>query len=128
MVLERLIAALKPGGWIVTEEFDAFSAPPRPLLEGADGVLKVRTAMTQLPAEHGANGNWARLLFGRLPTLGLTEVEMEGRIFMARAGSPGLAPMPANYEQLRPETIDAGFSLAERSMRVWNSSVMRISR
>lgn len=109
MVLERLIAALKPSGWIVTEEFDAFSAPPRPLVEGADGVLKVHTAMTQLLAEHGANGNWARLLFGRLRTLGLTAVEVEGRIFIARAGSPGLALMRANYEQLRPEVIDAGF-------------------
>jgi ubiquinone/menaquinone biosynthesis C-methylase UbiE len=29
-VLEKLIAALKPGGWLVSEEFDGDSAPPDP--------------------------------------------------------------------------------------------------
>ena len=108
-VLERLIAALKPGGWIITEEFDTFSVPSRPLVDGADSVLTVHMAMTQLLTEHGANGHWARLLFGRLRTLDLTGVEVEGRIFMARAGSPGLALMRANYEQLHGEMIATGY-------------------
>ena len=30
-VLERLVAALKPGGWLVGEEFDSDSLPPDPV-------------------------------------------------------------------------------------------------
>ena len=108
-VLRKLVAALKPGGWLIAEEFDSHSAPPDPMLSPGEILLKTHVAMGRLMAERGFERHYGRLLFGRLRAQGLMSVGAEGRMFMVQCGSPGASLVRANYEQLREAMIDPGY-------------------
>lgn len=108
-VLQRLVAALKPGGWLIDEEFDSHSIPPDPMVSPGEVLLKTHVAMGRLMAERGFERRYGRLLFGRLRAQGLVCVGAEGRMFMVQRGSPGVSLVRANYEQLRGAMIDPGY-------------------
>lgn len=108
-VLQRLVAALKPGGWLIDEEFDSHSIPPDPTVSPGEVLLKTHVAMGQLMAERGFERRYGRLLFGRLRAQGLVCVGAEGRMFVVQRGSPGAGLVRANYEQLRGAMIDSGY-------------------
>ncbi|HEV7704697.1 MAG TPA: methyltransferase domain-containing protein [Gemmatimonadaceae bacterium] len=105
--LANMIAALKPGGWLVDEEFD-ISVFPDPALSPGETLLKTHVALARVLDDRGVDRTFGRRLFGRLRALGLDHVGSEGRTFMWPAGSPGSAMMRANYSQLRAQMIDAG--------------------
>jgi SAM-dependent methyltransferase len=106
--LERMIASLKPGGWLVDEEFDS-SLSPDPALNPEEVLSKTHMAMTRVMASRGVDRDFGRRLFGRLRALGLKHVRAEGRAFMWQGGSPGASLLRSNYEQLRSAMIDAGY-------------------
>jgi len=112
--LARMIAALKPGGWLVDEEFDAASMLPNPAANPGEVLLKTHVAMRQVMADRGVDdGYFARRLFGRLRANGLVDVAAEASIFMWQSGSPGVSLLRANYEQLHSSMIDAGYITEE---------------
>lgn len=106
--LERMIAALKPGGWLVDEEFDS-SVSPDPAVNPKEVLSKTHAAMTQVMASRGVDRNFGRRLLGRLQEHGLKNVTAEGRAFMWQGGSPGASLLRSNYEQLRGAMIEAGY-------------------
>jgi SAM-dependent methyltransferase len=106
--LANMIAALKPGGWLVDEEFDS-SVFPDPAWNPGETLLKTHVALARTLDERGVDRGFGRRLFGRLRALGLDHVAAEGRTFMWPAGSPGPAMMRANYAQLRSHMITAGY-------------------
>jgi SAM-dependent methyltransferase len=106
--LERMIAALKPGGWLVDEEFDA-SVSPDPTVNPEEVLSKTHAAMTRVMASRGVDRNFGLRLFGRLQAHGLKNVTAEGRAFMWQGGSPGASLLRSNYEQLRGAMIEAGY-------------------
>jgi SAM-dependent methyltransferase len=108
-ILERLVSALKPGGWFIDEEFDSLSVPPDPEVSPGEILLKAHVAMGRLMADRGLERNWGRLLFGRLREQGLVSVGAEGRMVMVQHGSPGVMLVRANYEQLRGDMLHAGY-------------------
>jgi SAM-dependent methyltransferase len=108
-VLEKLITALKPGGWLVDEEFDSVSVPPDSTVSPGEVTLKTHLAMAQLMTERGFERRYGRLLFGRLRAHGLVSVGAEARMFMVERGTPGASLVRANYEQLREDMIRAGY-------------------
>ena len=108
-VLERLVAALKPGGWMVDEDFDTLSLVADPMVSRGEVLLKTQVAMTRLFESRGIRRGFGRLLFGRLRANGLIGVGAEGRMFMISAATPGASLMRANYEQLREAMIEAGY-------------------
>jgi SAM-dependent methyltransferase len=110
--LAHIVAALKPGGWLIDEEFDA-SASPDPSISPGEVLLKTHTAMIRIMADRGANRDFGRQLFGLLRARGLSDVGAEGRTFMWSAGSAGLSLTRANYEQLRTAMIGAGYITEE---------------
>jgi SAM-dependent methyltransferase len=110
--LARMIAALKPGGWLIDEEFDA-STSPDPSMNPGEVLLKTHLAMTRIMADRGVNRDFGRQLFGLLRGYGLADVGAEGRTFMWSAGSAGLSLTRANYEQLRSAMIGAGYITEE---------------
>jgi len=127
-VLQRLISVLKPGGWLLDEEFDSESVPPEPSASPGEVFLKTHEAMAQLMRDRGFDRYYGRLLFGRFRALGLTEVGAEARMFMMQSGSAGAALLRANYEQLRGALVDSGY-VTEREFqddlsRLDNSSFM----
>jgi ubiquinone/menaquinone biosynthesis C-methylase UbiE len=81
-VLARLIAALKPGGWFVVEDFDSVSLPSEPLLNSGENQLKTQTALYRVVEDAGLERRWGRLLYSRMRALGLVDVRAEGRLSM----------------------------------------------
>src|SRR5579862_1204843 len=107
-ILEKLIVALKPGGWLIDEEFDSLSMTPDPAVSPGEILLKTHVAMGRLMADRRFERRCGRLLFERLRERGLVSVGAEARMFMVQSKSPGAALARANYEQLRGDMIDAG--------------------
>lgn len=106
--LARMIRALKPGGWILDEEFDSVVFPD-PLLNPGEILSKTHVAMARLMDGRGVDRTFGRGLFRRLRALGLVSVAAEGRTFMWPSGSAGPSLLHANYEQLRTEMISRGY-------------------
>lgn len=106
--LANMIAALKPGGWLLGEDFDV-SVSPDPSLDSGETLSTTYLAMTRIMTERGVDRMFGRRLFGRFQALGLVDVGAEGRSFMWSAGSPGPALMRTNFEQLRADMIAAGY-------------------
>lgn len=109
--LAKMVAALRPGGWILIEEFDSTMAP-NPSLHSAEVLSKTYIAMTRLMEDRGVDRTYGRRLFGCLRAMGLENVAAEGRTFMWSAGSPGPSLMRANYEQLRADLVGGGYVTA----------------
>jgi SAM-dependent methyltransferase len=106
--LARMVSALKPGGWLIDEEFDS-SVSPDPAASPSEVLSKTHIAMTRIMDDRGVDRKFGRRLFGLLRTLELADVAAEGRTFMWPAGSPGPSLMHANYEQLRSAMTGAGY-------------------
>lgn len=108
-VLKRLVAALKPGGWLVAEEFDGLSMSADSTLSPGEVVLKTYQAMQRLNKDQNVDGRYGRLLFGRFRALGLREIGAEGRIFMVHKGSAAARLLRASYELRRTAMLQAGY-------------------
>lgn len=106
--LAKLAHALKPGGWLVLQEFDARSLRASPSLLPHEHALKTLDAMHALMEERGVDLQFARALPGLLTNLGLTGVEAEGHVVLFRGGSPGAKLERANFLQLREAIIASG--------------------
>jgi SAM-dependent methyltransferase len=107
LALEKMIAALKPGGWLLDEGFDS-SVFPDPALSPGETLTKTHIALARVLDHRGVDRTFGRRLFGRLRALGLDHVAAEGRTFMWPSGSPGHEMLRANYAQLKLQMIAAG--------------------
>jgi SAM-dependent methyltransferase len=99
--LDRMIASLKPGGWLLTEEFDSISQLPAPDRYPWEVMLKSAAAMRQVMIGRGVNAGFGRVLTGYLQARGLESISAEGRILMSQGKSLWTNLMKANLEQLR---------------------------
>jgi SAM-dependent methyltransferase len=121
--LARMVAALKPGGWLIDEEFDASSMPPNPVVNPGEVLLKTVIATRRIMEDRGADDRgFARRLFSRLKAHGLVSVTAEAYLSMWDFGSPGPALLRANFEQLRSNMIDAGYITEEE----FNEDIARL--
>ena len=103
-VLGRLIAALKPGGWLLLEEQDLF-----PISAIASGVYAdIWAAFHRAARAFGAQGDWARDLPLLLTTQGLTEVGADGDVPYFMGVSPMAEFWRLTWEQLRQGIVRAG--------------------
>jgi len=107
--LERMVAALRPGGWLLVEDFDpAMQRFACPDAYGPEQRLanKVRDGFRSLLVERGADLEFAR----RLPRLfrgaGLVEVHADAYIPLALPA--GVELEKANVNQVRDQLIAGG--------------------
>jgi SAM-dependent methyltransferase len=107
--LARMISALKPGGWLVDEEYDSSSMPPDPAVNPGEVLLQTQVALMRLLDDGGVDRLYGRRLFGRLRAHGLVSISGEARAFMWQRGSPGAALVRATYELLRGVMIDGNY-------------------
>ncbi len=107
--LSRMVSSLKVGGWLLIEEYDSCSIPPDPALGSGEVLLQTHVAMLRLLEDGGVNRRYGRLLSGLLRERGLTSVGASAQLFMWQSGSPGIAMMRANFEQLREAMIEANY-------------------
>jgi hypothetical protein len=108
-VLGRLIKALKPGGWLIDEEFDSLSLRANPDVNPREAVLRTSFAMYRVMAERGAELRFGRLLYDRLRSLGLEEVGANARLSMGSGGSAAASFQRFNYCRFRDAMIGGDY-------------------
>ena len=108
-VLPRLVAALKPGGWLIEEEFDSASLLPDPLHFPGELSLDTQKAVMRVLDDRGVDRRWGRRLFAQMRVLGLEDVQAEAHLSIWQGGSPGAALMRVNFDQLRSAVLEAGY-------------------
>lgn len=109
--LTRLVAALKPRGWLVIEEFDGRLIDRTIPTAAAADAERFRTmfrALARLMDDRGFEPEWPRRLYGHLRAAGLVEVGMEGHLAVREGGSPGARLDAANFTQVREEAVAKG--------------------
>jgi SAM-dependent methyltransferase len=101
--LQRMVGAVKPGGWVVIEDFDRGWLPLTPTCEPADGRLftKVMDAFGQVLVDADVDVDLGRRLCSLLRELGLSDVQVEAYARICAGGSPGCRLHRANIEQLK---------------------------
>lgn len=121
LALARLAAALRPGGWLVVEDFDAtFIDRSFPTTDPAEAtvVRAAFTALGELLVARGAGRGWGRSLYQRFIDLGLENVGMEGHLAVRPGGSAGALLDRANLNQVRDAAVGAGLIAAEEMERM----------
>ena len=108
-VINKLVAALKPGGWLVDEEYDSDSMRPDPVMSEGETLRPTYDALARLMTDHGFDRRFGRRLYRRLRAAGLTDVGAEGRVEMLHRGNAGTALVRANWTQLRDQMVDRAY-------------------
>jgi len=108
--LDSMLRALRPGGWVLIEEF----VQPSPLdprgvaPDEAACLQRVADAIVALIAESGADMDWGRQVYGALRERGCTDVAAEGFFQLWPGGSTGIALHRANCDQLAERIVASG--------------------
>jgi 2-polyprenyl-3-methyl-5-hydroxy-6-metoxy-1,4-benzoquinol methylase len=103
-VLKDLVAALKPGGWLLVEDMESFSS-----LETEDSVhRRVLEAQYTLGRAAGMALNWARRVPGELQRHGLHHVGAEAQTPYFPGGSAPANFLRLSAEQLRARLVQLG--------------------
>jgi SAM-dependent methyltransferase len=103
-VLPRLVAALKPGGWLVLEEADTFPLAPT----STGPCARVWEVFIRLVEAAGASGTWARGLPTYLQQHGLVDLGAEGTVQLFSGGSPLAEFWQLSWSQLSDPLLSAG--------------------
>ena len=120
--LERMVTALKPGGWLVIEDFDrTFLDFSYPTINAEEAALyqKMQSALGQLMEARGVDPTWGRSLYRRLRAHGLVNLGMEGYVAVREGRSPGARLTGAGFEQIREQAVNAGLITNEEVTQVF---------
>jgi SAM-dependent methyltransferase len=111
-VLEKLIAALKPGGWILIEDLDwrgMLAHPPVLVAYPASDTsrsARVWRGVVALMCRAGYDHVFGARLIPLFVSMGLEEVAAEGRNAMYQGGTPSSGATRFTLEQLRDRLIE----------------------
>ena len=105
--LKRMVQALKPGGWLVIEDYDPASLVANAEVNRFETPLPTSDAL-QRYLTRNQDGFYARRLHGIFRALGLEEVSAEGRMVMFDRRNGGAELLRLNFEQVGAELIAAG--------------------
>ena len=105
--LEKMYQSLKPGGWLVIEDFDSASVQPDAKVSRFETPLPTSEAVRKYLTRH-QDGYYGRRLHGRFRELGLVEVFAEARMVMFDRLNGGADLMRVNFEQIGADVIAAG--------------------
>lgn len=112
-LLPKLKAALKPGGWLVIEDFDPII--DRTLLIAdrgkAEALDRVAEGIWKLFAKRGGTGtNWGRQLPAHFRRLGMANVGVDVNYHCATAGSDFARFHKITFARTRAEGVAAGLA------------------
>ena len=110
-VLERVLRALKPGGWLVVEELDFASvataqAPDARSCATFERVMAAHLAV--LRERSGFDSGYGRRLPADLRDAGVDDVRCEGRVSLWGDGNAGMRVWRLTFMQLRAAMVSAG--------------------
>jgi SAM-dependent methyltransferase len=108
-VVQHLLAALKPGGWILLEEMDFVSLTPTCSEERIVSLFeKLLAAHHQVLRSRGFDPFYGRHVFGHLRSHGLSELGTQGRASVCCGGSAEAIALRLSYEHIRKELLVPG--------------------
>jgi SAM-dependent methyltransferase len=110
LALERMVMAVRPGGWLMVEDFEVGSSGPG---DSAEYVSKTLAAMRRVAARAGTDPRLGVSLGHRLRAQGLVHVGHEGRVRLCRGNTAPARLARLNFEQLREEILATGLTPAE---------------
>jgi SAM-dependent methyltransferase len=104
-VLDRLVDATRPGGWLVIEDYDwtGYGVEPEDPLtaRGAEAVMGFMAAA-------GFDPRYGRRLPGEFEERGLVEIRAEGRLRTIDGSDPGYAFFALSFEALKQPVVESG--------------------
>jgi len=104
-ILDRLAAALRPGGWLVIEDYDWTGFG----FGDADPQSEhVTEAVLTFMAQAGFDPRYGRRVVADMAAAGLSDVRGEGRALVIDSQSPGFDFFRLSFESLRDAVVDAG--------------------
>ncbi len=105
--LRRMVRSLKPGGWLLLEEFETTWMPILAVPDGSGARLfeKVQTAMMSVLEEAGLDSQWAYETYGALRDQGLVDVGLATFAESWRGGSAGCDLHHVNSRQLQDKAV-----------------------
>ena len=108
LALERMIESLKPGGWIVVEEFDNVSILPNSNANPGEEELNVINVALRVLTARGIELRYGRWLSRQLRQLGLSNVGAEASVSMWQGDSPGTRLYKLSFEELADPILRSG--------------------
>jgi hypothetical protein len=111
-ILDRLVATLRPGGWIVIEDYDwsCFG------FEGeSPGFSDTADVIVGFMAKAGFERDYWRRVVSDMEAAGLIDIRGEGRARRIDPTSPGFDFFRLSFESLRGAIVDAGLLSAEEA-------------
>lgn len=104
-ILERLVTTLKPGGWIVIEDYDWTGFT----FEGEDpGLDNVAEAILGFMEQGGFERHYGRRVVADIADAGLTEVRGEGRARVITSTDAGYDFFRLTFESLCGTLVESG--------------------
>jgi SAM-dependent methyltransferase len=116
--IRRMVASLRPGGWLLVEDFDVALQPLAcPSVDGPDQELanRIRAGFVALLAQRGVDLEYGRKLPGILRALGLADVAGDAYFPVALAAAAGLET--ANVLQVRDGLVAQGHAAGDEIER-----------
>ena len=105
-VVARLVSALRPGGWLILEDFDWSTLAAVAPGSQSDLVLRVHDALRVVfPSGAPELGRALPLTFR---AAGLTDVGAAGRVHMVLSGTPAAEWWQITLQALRPRLVELG--------------------
>jgi SAM-dependent methyltransferase len=104
-VLDRLVGVLRPGGWLLVEDYDWTTYGNEP---SSEVITRVTEAVIAFMVEAGFDPYLGRRLLGELRSRGLTATGAEGRTLVMDAEHPGAAFYRLSLMSLREAVIARG--------------------
>lgn len=109
--IRRMVAALRPGGWLLVEEVDFFPVHTSTSQLYTDFMVALTGTVV---AASGRDCFWARALPALVAAQGLAEVRAEGDFAVLSGGSPMGEFYRISGEQMRDKVLSSGALTAER--------------
>jgi len=108
--LDRMLTALKPGGWLLIEEPDyvsehLVSSEDAEVREVFRRVIEARAKFNQV---RGFDGFYGRTVLNELRVRGMANVSAEGCMNVCAGGAPMSRFVQVSFEQLQPQLLGHG--------------------
>ena len=109
--LARMVAATRPGGWVVVEDVDWLVFESQALPEPFATLS--RTTLARSVETYGYDGHWGRRMLATMVDAGLEDVDSRGKVVTMHGGTPSAEWYVLALERAAPSLVADGLLDAE---------------